>query len=257
MSSKPIIGINCDYRPENKDTEAFVWLHAGYFEMITASGGIPMIIPPLADPKDQKSMLQMCDGLVMIGCKLDLDPIRMGLDKHPSTRVMPPRREEFDRRLAKYAYDLKIPTLAIGSGMQTMNVVCGGTLYQHLPEDCPKAIHHRDIVESNLRHVLDIVPGTVMWKIYGEGEIRVNSDHHMAVEHIAPCFKVSATTPDGVIEGYESNDDTWYCLGVMWHPENRTASALDMQVVEELMEACQKFAGTATVPMAGKVKKVA
>jgi putative glutamine amidotransferase len=257
MSKRPIIGINCDYRPEVKDTEAFVWIHAGYFEMITNAGGIPFIIPPVADPKDQKELLQMCDGLVMIGCKLDLDPVRMGMEKHPSTRIMPTRREDFDRRLAKMAYDMKIPTLAIGSGMQTMNVICGGTLYQHIPEDCPKAIHHRDIVEANLRHVLDIVPGTLMFKIYGEGEIRVNSDHHMTVEHIAPCFNISATTPDGVVEGYESNDESWFCLGIMWHPENRSASALDMQVVEELIEASKHSAeAPATVSMS-KLKKVA
>ena len=205
--SKPIIGINCDYRPDQRETDAFIWLHAGYFELITACGGVPMIIPQVSDAEDQKQLLQMCDGLLMIGCKLDMDPVRLGMDKHPATRVMPARREDFDRQLCKYAYDLKIPTLAIGAGMQTMNVVCGGTLFQHLPEDCPKSLHHRDPVETNLRHIIDIVEGTIMWDIYGDGEIRVNSDHHMGIEHLAPCFEVSATTPDGVIEGYESNEE--------------------------------------------------
>ncbi len=80
---------------------------------------------------------------------------------------------------------MRIPTLAIGLGMQTMNVICGGTLFQHLPEDIPRGLHHRDSVENCLRHIIDIVPGTRMDKIYGPGEIRVNSQHHMAVDQVA------------------------------------------------------------------------
>ena len=121
-----------------------------------------------------------------------------------------------------------LPILAIGAGMQTVNVVCGGTLFQHIPEDFPKAIQHRDHVERTLRHIINIVPGTRMDVMYGPGEIRVNSDHHMCVDQLAPLFKVSATAPDGVIEAYESVDDDWFCVGVQWHPESDTAAALDI-----------------------------
>lgn len=240
MSKKPVIGVNCDFRAARKDTIALSWLNTGYYDSITAAGGIPSIIPPLASDDDLRQILQTMDGLVMIGCKLDMDPVRMGFDKHPATRVMPNRREDFDRRLAKLAYELKIPVLAIGAGMQTMNVVCGGSLFQHVVEDLPKALYHRDPVEGVLRHVLEIVPGTRMDEIYGPGEIRVNSDHHMAIDEVAPCFRVSATTPDGVIEAYETIDDRWFCLGVQWHPESESASALDMQVFECFLNACQE-----------------
>src|SRR5690606_3239512 len=87
---------------------------------------------------------------------------------------------------------------------------------------------------------IDIVPGTRMDSIYGPGEIRVNSQHHMAVHEIADPFRVSAMCPDGVIEAIESSDDEWWCVGVQWHPENETASALDMQVFENFLDACQK-----------------
>ena len=129
MSSKPIIGMNCDFRPARKDAIALSWINTGYYDTVTAGGAIPLIAPPYADDNDLRQFLNMVDGVILTGCKLDLDPERMGLEKHPSTRIMPQRREDFDRRLAKMAYDLKIPVLAIGSGMQLMNVICGGTLF--------------------------------------------------------------------------------------------------------------------------------
>jgi len=82
------------------------------------------------------------------------------------------------------------------------------------------------------------VPETRMDDIYGPGEIRINSAHHQAVDQLATPFKVSATAPDGVIEAYESILDDWYCVGVQWHPESDTSSALDMQVFQHFMKAC-------------------
>lgn len=239
MSAKPVIGINGDFRAAKKDVTALSWWNTGYYDSVTAAGGLPVLMPPFADDADLKQFLKMLDGLVVAGCSLDLDPVRLGMDKHPSTRPMPARREDFDRRLCKMAVEMRIPILAIGGGMQTLNVVCGGTLFQHVTEDVPKAFHHRDPVENTLRHIIEIVPGTRVDAIYGPGEIRVNSQHHMAVDQVAPCLKVSATAPDGVVEAYESIDEDWYCLGVQFHPENETASALDMQVFENFLDACK------------------
>ncbi|MBM82917.1 MAG: gamma-glutamyl-gamma-aminobutyrate hydrolase [Planctomycetaceae bacterium] len=246
MSDKPRIGINGDFRPAKKDAFPLSWFHTGYYDCITAAkpGGLPMLIPPLADDDDLQQYLEMLDGVVLTGCNFDLDPIRLGLERHPATRNMPIRREDFDRRIATLAVEMRLPILAIGSGMQTLNVVCGGTLFQHIPEDIQRPLLHRDPVETTLRHVLDIVPGTRVDTIYGPGEIRVNSQHHMAIDQLADLFRVSATCPDGVIEAYESIDEYWFCLGVQWHPENETSSALDMQVFETFLEACVQSQGS-------------
>lgn len=240
MSTKPVIGINGEFRAPKKDDIALSWFNTGYYDSVTAAGGLPVLTPPLADDSDLKQFLGLIDGLVLCGCNFDLDPIRLGMDRHPSTRQMPIRREDFDRRLCKMAVEKRIPILAIGVGMQELNVVCGGTLFQHIPEDFQKPLHHRDPVETTLRHIIEIVPGTRMDTIYGPGEIRVNSQHHMAVDQVADLFKVSATSPDGVIEAYESIDENWFCVGVQWHPENESSSALDMQVFENFLEACKQ-----------------
>lgn len=236
MSTKPLIGINGDFRAARKDAVALSWFNAGYYDSVTAAGGLPLPIPPVATDEELVQYLQMVDGLVIAGCTLDLDPIRMGMEKHPATRAMPSRREDFDRRLCQMAAEMKIPTLAIGVGMQEMNVVLGGTLIQHINEAMPRALHHRDPVEKTCRHVIEVVEGTRMWDVYGPGEIRVNSHHHMAVDDLAPCFTVSALCPDGVIEAYESTEPDWFCVGVQWHPEDETSSALDMQVFQALLE---------------------
>lgn len=236
MTQKPVIGINGDFRPVKKDGQALSWFNSGYYDSITAAGGLPLLIPPFANDADLKQALSMVDGLVFSGCSQDLDPIRMGLEPHPQTRPMPIRREDFDRRLCKLAIERKIPVVAIGSGMQTLNVICGGSLFQHVAEDVVKALHHRDPVERHNRHIINIVEGTRCWDMYGPGEIRVNSDHHMAVDQVAPMFRVSATAMDGVVEAYESMEDNWWCVGVQFHPHDEHASALDLQVFEALIE---------------------
>jgi putative glutamine amidotransferase len=239
MSSKPVIAINGDFRPAKREAGALSWFNAGYYESMTAAGALPIMIPPYASDDDLKQLLSMVDGIVLAGCTQDLDPVRLGLSPHPQTRPMPVRREDFDRRLCKMARDMKIPTVAIGSGMQTMNVICGGSLFQHVTEEVPRALHHRDPVEKPNRHLIEIVEGTRCWEIYGPGEIRVNSDHHMAVQQLASCFRVAATALDGIIEAYESTDENWFCLGVQWHPEDDTASALDLQIFQSLLDACR------------------
>lgn len=252
MSKKPIIGVNGDYRPARQEAGALSWFNSGYYDCVLAAkietagnnkarpcpGGIPLLIPPLNDDADIETVLGMIDGLVLTGCHLDLDIERLGYDSHPAARYMPSRREDFDRKLCKAAVERKMPILAIGSGMQLLNVLCGGTIHRHIPEDLQKPLQHRDPVEVNLRHIIEIEEDTLLWDIYGPGEIRVNSQHHMAVDNVAKPFRVCARCPDGVIEAYESIDEDWFCVGVQWHPEAGTASRLDMQVFEAFVQAC-------------------
>ncbi len=133
----------------------------------------------------------------------------------------------------------KMPVLAIGLGMQQINVACGGSLFLHLPEEQPRAMPHRDTSDPAHRHAVVIEADTRMEEIYGAGEIRVNSWHHQAVRLVADGFRVGARSPDGIIEAIESTDPEWFCIGVQWHPEADTASALDLQLIEAYLQACQ------------------
>ena len=107
MSFKPVIGINGEFRAAKKEVVPLSWYNTGYYDSVTAAGGLPVLLPPLAEDRDLKQFLKMLDGLVLCGCPLDLDPVRLGLERHPATRSMPIRREDFDRRLCKLAYDMR------------------------------------------------------------------------------------------------------------------------------------------------------
>src|SRR5208337_3730277 len=119
-----------------------------------------------------------------------------------------------------------------------LNHVCGGTMYLHLPEDMPRSMPHKDPTGAPHRHAVLLEPGSRIDEIYGGGEMRVNSAHHQAVRVAGEGLRVGARSPDGVIEAIESTDPNWFCIGVQWHPESETASALDMQLFESFIQAC-------------------
>ncbi len=234
MDGKPLIGLNADYRSARKDSPAFAFLGAGCFNSIINAGGVPIVIPPLEDASDIERILDMLDGMVLCGGG-DLDPRNDGFMLHPSQRLLDQRREQFDRLLARLLYDRKMPTFGIGSGMQLLNVTLGGNLYLHLPEDLPRALPHIDAMDPAHRHALEVEPGSLMERVYGEGEIRVNSMHHIAIDELAPGFDATARCPDGVIEAIESNIDGWLVVGTQFHPEGDSATALDLRVFEEFI----------------------
>jgi putative glutamine amidotransferase len=234
MDRKPLIGLNIDYRPAKKDSPAFSFLCSGYYDAIAKAGGIPLVVPHLEDADDVERVLDLLDGFVMIG-GADLDPRCDGFMLHPSIRTMDKRREEFDRKLMRRIAQRRMPVFGIGVGAQLLNVTMGGNLFLHIPEDLPKALPHCDRMDVAHRHALEVVPGSIMERVYGEGEIRVNSMHHMAIDDLAPGFMVSARCPDGVIEAIESTMDDWFAMGTQFHPEADSASALDLRIFEEFL----------------------
>jgi putative glutamine amidotransferase len=148
---------------------------------------------------------------------------------------MPSRREDFDRLLIQLLAERSIPTFGIGAGMQLLNVSQGGSLYLHIPLDLPQALPHADAQDPAHRHSLHVVPGSLMDRVFGDGEIRVNSQHHMAIDEVAAGFEVTARCPDGVVEAIESRRDDWFAIGTQFHPENAYASAIDIRIFEEFI----------------------
>ena len=138
MSRKSLIGLNAEFRSAKKDSPAFSYLSAGYYDAIVASGGVPVIVPPLKEDDDLERILDLLDGMVLIG-GADLDPRRDGFMLHPAVRTMEPRREDFDRRLMRMIAARRMPVFGIGVGMQLLNVSQGGNLFLHVPEDMPRA----------------------------------------------------------------------------------------------------------------------
>jgi putative glutamine amidotransferase len=81
-----------------------------------------------------------------------------------------------------------------------------------------------------------------MERVYGDGELRVNSMHHMAIDEVAQNFEVTARCPDGIVEAIESRNPDWFAIGTQFHPEADTASALDLRVFEEFIDGVKHSA---------------
>ena len=238
MICKPLIGLNADYRSATKDRPAYSVICAGYFDCILASGGIPVVVPPLESERDIGYVLDQLNGFVLTGGP-DLDPRRDGFMLHPTVRPMDSRREEFDRTLTNVLRERKTPVFGIGVGMQLLNIIHGGNLFLHIPEDSPAALPHKDPQDKSHRHGLNVEVGSLMERVYGDGEIRVNSMHHMAVDEVAEGFRVTARCPDGIVEAIESEMDDWFVLGTQFHPEADSASALDVRIFEEFIDGAK------------------
>jgi putative glutamine amidotransferase len=234
---RPLIGITTDFVAASKRGPAQAMLQAGYFDSVSAAGGLPLLVPPLGKNADVDALLDRLAGLVFSG-GADLDPRKQGLPPHSAVVPMAERREASDRALMRRAIERRKPILAIGVGMQLLNVLHGGTLYMHLPTDLPRALPHLDASEPLHRHAVILQNGTRLEEIFGGMEVLVNSAHHQAVRQVGAGLRVGAKSPDGVIEAIEAEDAHWFCLGLQWHPESASASALDLQIFECLVQAC-------------------
>jgi putative glutamine amidotransferase len=234
--TRPIIGINADFIAAGKKTTAHSRLNAGYCDSVFAAGGLPVILPPVGKEREVNALLDRLDGVILSG-GLDMDPRRQQQPTHSSVQPMAERREEHDRLLVRCIIRRQMPVLAVGVGLQQLNAACGGTVFLHLPEDLPRALPHKDPFGETHRHAVLLEPNSRLEEIYGGGEILVNSDHHQAVREVGANLRIAAKAPDGVIEAIEADDPNWFCIGVQWHPESETASALDMQLFECFLQA--------------------
>ncbi len=235
MNTKPLIGINADFRPAKGTPTP----SRGPMPATSTASPPPAAsrsCSPVADPNDLRRGPLRLDGVVLSGCKLDLrsDPPRHGpAPGHPPDA---PRREEFDRRLAKMVYEMKVPTLAIGMGMVTpqpddrrnrLPVPAGRRPQVPLPR------HRRSLPRGTSSRSS---PAPRWTRSTARAKIRVNSDHHMGIDQIAPSFRVSATAMDGVVEAYCWSATTGGALGVQFHPTMKPPRPLDMQVIEAFVE---------------------
>lgn len=159
------------------------------------------------------------DGLLLTGGE-DVEPSLYGQDRSPKCGASNPRRDLTEIALIQAARQMRKPILAICRGPQVLNVALGGTLIQDIPDEAPGAAEHnaKDKRASRVHDVI-IEKGSRMEAAIGETLIAVNSLHHQSVKTVAPGLRVTARSPDGIVEGIESDEPDWWVLAVQWHPE--------------------------------------
>ncbi len=191
-----------------------------YVEAVLAAGGIPVVLPPQDDHAG--ALLERVDGLLLSGGG-DVEPARFGDDViHPATYGIHPLRDRFEIDLTATALERDLPLFCICRGIQVLNVALGGTLMQHVPDQHPDAVPHRQhesgLKPDDISHPVLAVPGSLLERIYGGDQIGVNSYHHQGIKAVAPLLEVAGNAPDGLIEAV-TLPGRRFVLGVQWHPE--------------------------------------
>ncbi len=222
---KPIIGIVAQF---DWETGALT-INDMYVKRIKKAGGIPVAIPPLVGITD---VLEAMDGLIFPEGP-DIHPKYYGGELTTKIRNLDVQRDEFELTLIRAALEKNLPILGIGRGAQALNVALGGTLYQDVVSEIPKAIKHdwtsggRFLVHPSCKvHEVRIKTNSMLFEILkeklnieGTNEvfIGVNSFHHQAIRKLGDGIKPVAYADDGIIEGIEIPEK--FAIGVQWLAE--------------------------------------
>jgi putative glutamine amidotransferase len=199
-----------------------------YVLALTHAGAIPWLIP-LVDDETLRGVYDALDAVFLPG-GADIDPASYGKDPHALCDKTDRERDRVELALARWAMGDGKPVLGVCRGMQLINLAAGGTLFQDIAEQMPGSIKHdyfpfsgQSFTRDFLAHEVTVARGTRLAGVFGEGPLRVNSMHHQGVRDIGEGLVISATAPDGLVEGLESRNGH-YVVGVQWHPEALTDS---------------------------------
>jgi putative glutamine amidotransferase len=192
--------------------------NAAYVRALEVAGLVPLVLPPLAAAHARRA-LDAVSGLVLTGGE-DVAPWRYGETPHCALGSVNEARDAWELALISAAHDRGLPTLAICRGIQVLNVALGGTLVQDIPSQCPSALPHAQKGARGVRvHEILVDRGSRLAEVLEAERLTVNSAHHQSIARIADGLRVTARSPDGIIEGAEWAGNDWWALGVQWHPE--------------------------------------
>lgn len=214
--ASPVIGITANYRDGNAAVAE------AYYASVLEAGGTPLIIPPYPNREALVETLRHIDALLLTG-GADIDPRYMNEEPDYSLlHAVNPKRDEQELLLTLLAADMNIPILGICRGIQTLAAALGGAVHQDIYAALGAGLlnHDQEPIERGVAtHEVNFVKGSLLQHIFGSDTLAVNTFHHQAVSKVPAGFKVTATSPDGVIEGMEAIDGR-VIAGVQWHPES-------------------------------------
>ncbi len=200
------------------------YLSREYTDAIAASGGIPIMLPPMPTADSVRSLAETLDGIMLTGSNSDVDPILYDAERIEACGPAQPLRDQMDFTLLEVAFERKIPVLAICYGIQSLNVYLKGTLVQDIPALIKTPICHRNPKSKNSpRHEVKITSGSVLEPLAGGLKVTVNSIHHQALDRPGRGLEVIARASDGIIEAVSLADPDHWILGIQWHPEKSFA----------------------------------
>src|SRR5262245_6631856 len=197
-----------------------------YVRVLADAGATPWLIPLLPGEDTLRAVYEHLDAVFLTG-GVDVDPANYGEERHELCDRSDPARDWAEITLVRWALADHKPVLGVCRGIQVVNVACGGSLYQHVADQHPRAIKHDyfpsaapeqgSYKRDYLAHPVRVERGTRLGRLLGDAELRVNSMHHQGIKRLAPGLVPAAHAPDGLIEGLESGNGR-YLVAVQWHP---------------------------------------
>ena len=221
MPQRPVVGITL--RPQESDgLPPRLAQNRAYVDALVAAGAIPLGIPPLDDEQALRALYARCDALLLPGGP-DVDPHRYGEEPDPACRVRSrPELDAADFALARWAIEERLPLLAICRGVQVLNVVLGGSLWQDIAVQGGGAPGHDADDRAALVHGVEVEPDSVLASIVDAPRLRWNSVHHQGLRRLGEGLVPVARAEDGLVEGVELPGLP--VLGVQCHPEELVAT---------------------------------
>lgn len=245
---KPIIGITLDYIDDGDSSKYsdFPWyaLRQHYSNIVLKNGGIPIFLPFESYKEDLTDVIELIDGLIIPGGDMDVPPAMYNEEILFNTKPAI-ERCNIESDLILEVLERDMPFLGICHGMQLLNVLLGGSMYQDIKEQIPNAINHKQPM-SRLKtyHNIKIEEGTLLAEIVvNQKEFAINSNHRQAINRLGKGLIVSALCcDDGVIEAIESLDHE-FVLGLEWHPEIEASREQDNAIIYNFIEAAREYSG--------------
>lgn len=206
-----------------------------YLRAVQRAGGMPVVLPPLA-PEEVPSLLDRLDGVCLSGGP-DLDPAAYGAPgRHAELGETEPALDAFELAIAAEADRRGVPLLGVCRGAQTLNVVRGGTLHQHLPG------HRQSELATITTHGVRLALHSRTGRTTGATQLEVNSFHHQAVDELGAGLSVAARAPDGTVEAIECREHP-FLLGVQWHAETLVDHPAHLALFRALVRAADRATG--------------
>jgi putative glutamine amidotransferase len=225
MSRPLIIGIPCDRRMVGP--HPFHMVGEKYIAAIReATGALPLLIPVLDAPIAPAEILVSVDGLLFTGSYSNVAPNLYGGPAPRAGVLQDEHRDATTLPLMRAAIEAGLPSFCVCRGFQELNVVLGGSLYQHLEEMPGRFSHSEDKrapldVQYGPAHEVRLTRGGILATLLGQDRIMVNSLHEQGIDRLAPALAVEAVADDGTIEAVSLPNAKGFLLGVQWHPEWR------------------------------------
>jgi len=234
----PIIGVT----PLWDDERDSLWMLPDYMESITNAGGLPIMLPLSSDEAIIEQICRSVDGVLFTGGH-DVSPSLYNKETSADCGLVCKGRDSMETILfSKFVGIMNKPALGICRGIQLINSLLGGTLYQDLPSQfCGRIpINHWQAPHHNApSHSVIIDRGSPLHKLVKSERIEVNSSHHQAICELSPELDCMAIAEDGLIEAVYMPGRR-FVWAVQWHPELTLYDENSRMLFDAFICACHR-----------------